>query len=237
MSDRSASTFTGQRDCALYRFWVRHPETGQRVLGYIGETGRMPFQRLMEHVYQKPWADTIVGWEVDSVTYPNKQAVLAAELAAIQAERPLYNIEGNMGNPDRIPPWVAVAQRQARQPDWVPPPKGARVPPQVPRQRNRRAPAGRPVRPSAAPSRLSRMWATYRTPIIVWGVLWLGLFAAAWWAGADAWTGWREPGNAAIGATLGLGVLAYAYRRAVDRVRRERRRANRRPARRKRSRR
>lgn len=220
---------TGQRDCALYRFWVRHPETGQRVLGYIGETARMPFVRLMEHIQSQPWADTIVGWEVAPAVYPSKQAVWVAEQAAIRAERPLYNIEHNMGNPDRIPPWVAVAQRQARQPGWVPPPKGVRVSPQVPRQRNHRA---APVRPSAASSRLGRLWGTYRTPVTVWASLWLGLFAAVWWEGADAWTGWHEPRNAAIVATLGLGVLAYGYRRAVDRVRRERRRAKRRRSRR-----
>lgn len=110
----TAQQYTDRRECALYRFWVRHPVTGKVVLGYIGETGRLPFVRLMEHVLAQPWADTIVRWEVDPTTYWGKPAVEAAEKTAIEQERPLYNVEHNMGNPDRIKPWEAVAQRQAR---------------------------------------------------------------------------------------------------------------------------
>ncbi|QKW15406.1 hypothetical protein [Verrucosispora sp. NA02020] len=117
-----------QRDCALYRFWVRHPETGERVLGYVGETARLPFQRLMEHIYQQPWADTILAWEVDDTVYAGKAAVLAAEKATVEAEKPLYNVEWNRGNPDRIIPPVAQRQRNARDPQWVAPAQSVRVP-------------------------------------------------------------------------------------------------------------
>lgn len=109
--------FADSRDCALYRFWVRHPVTGLRALGYIGETARAPFVRLMEHIQEKPWADTIIGWEVDDRTFTGKEAVLAAERAAIHAEKPLYNIEENLGNRGRIPPWTAKEQRAARDAD------------------------------------------------------------------------------------------------------------------------
>lgn len=124
----TAQQYTDRRECALYRFWVRHPVTGKVVLGYIGETGRLPFVRLMEHVLAQPWADTIVRWEVDPTTYWGKPAVEAAEKTAIEQERPLYNVEHNMGNPDRIKPWEAVAQRQAREPGWQPPVVKPRVP-------------------------------------------------------------------------------------------------------------
>jgi len=152
-----------RRDCALYRFWVRHPVTGKTVLGYVGETVRLPFVRLMEHIYDQPWADTIVRWEVESTVYPGKAAVLAAEKAAIERERPLYNIEWNMANPLRVKPWEAVAQRQAREPGWQPPGKGSRVP------RPRRA-------ATAASAPATDGWAWEWTPQRIRATLW----AAGW---------------------------------------------------------
>lgn len=133
------------RDCALYRFWVRHPVTGLRALGYIGETARMPFVRLMEHIQEKPWADTIIGWEVDDRTFAGKDAVLQAERAAIHAEKPLYNIEENLGNGDRIPPWTAKEQRAARDAD---------------RRARRAAVVVGPARPAGV-SAWSRFWGTW----------------------------------------------------------------------------
>lgn len=221
-------TNNGQRECALYRFWVLHPETGQRVLGYIGETARMPFQRLMEHIYQQPWADTIVAWEVDSTVYPSKAAVLAAERAAILAERPLYNIEGNRGNPDRVPPWTAVEHRQRREPGWQPPVKGV---PRIPRQRAPR-PARRPARAAARSSWLARWWVRWRVTVCVWVGLWLVLWVAVWWAGRDAWSGWREPRNAAVMASVALSALLWVFVRVTGRVRRARSRRTRKRARR-----
>jgi len=156
-----------RRDCALYRFWVRHPVTGLRVLGYIGETARLPFQRLMEHVYDQPWSDTIIGWEVDPVTYRGKAAVLAAEKAAVERERPLYNYEWNLGNPQRVEIWRAREQRQAREPGWQPPVKGTRVP------RQRRTTS------AAAPTVTTPAWAwawewtPQRIKVAAWAAGWL----------------------------------------------------------------
>jgi hypothetical protein len=158
---------TDQRDCALYRFWVRHPTTGRIVLGYVGETVRMPFVRLMEHIYDQPWADTIVRWEVDTTVYAGKVAVLAAEKAAIERERPLYNIEHNMGNPVRVKPWEAVAQRQAREPGWQPPARGTRVP----RQRRTAAAASPP-----AAAAWGWEWTPQRVRVAAWAAGW----AAGW---------------------------------------------------------
>lgn len=125
------------RDCRLYRFWVEHPVTGERVLGYVGETVRQPLQRLIEHLYDQPWADTIIAWEVDDRVFAGKDAVLAAEKTAVEAERPLYNYEWNLGNPRRVEIWRAKQQRWARddaagRPRWVPPRQ--RVPGQAARR-------------------------------------------------------------------------------------------------------
>jgi hypothetical protein len=194
------------------------------VLGYIGETARMPFQRLMEHVYEKPWADTIVGWEVDPTSYGSKAEVLAAEDAAIKRERPLYNIKGNMENPLRIPPWEQKAQRQARDPGWRPPAET----PTVPRQRSARpAPPVARRGPSRAPAWLLRWWGRNQLRVIGWTATWAGLFAAAWWAGADTWKGWHEPRNAAITATVILAIAAASKNRPKRRRRRSTRKRRR----------
>jgi hypothetical protein len=110
----AAAQVADLRDCRLYRFYVTHPTSGAVVLGYVGETVRVPLRRLMEHIESQPWSDTVVRWEVDSQVFAGKTAVLAAEDAAIKAERPLYNVEGNLANPVRVPPWVAQEQRKAR---------------------------------------------------------------------------------------------------------------------------
>lgn len=132
----------GVRECRLYRFWVTHPLTGEVVLGYIGETGRQPFERLLEHLATQPWFDTVVRWEIDEQIFWGKAAVEAAEAAAIHAELPLYNYEHNLDNPRRIEIWRAKEQRWARDAQqgrrpWTPAPDrnggGARRPPSRPK--------------------------------------------------------------------------------------------------------
>lgn len=128
-----------RRDCALYRVMVVHPVTGKVVLGYIGETGRMPFTRFMEHLYDQPWGDTIVGHpHVDPRVFAGKAQVLAAEQAAVIAEKPLYNIKYQKGAPHQIPQWTAREQRAERDrrrgaatPDWAAK-KAVRIDPVVP---------------------------------------------------------------------------------------------------------
>lgn len=116
-----------RRECALYRIYVLHPVTGKVVLGYIGETARQPWTRFMEHLYDQPWGDTIVGHpHVDPRVFSGKPAVLAAEGAAVLTEKPLYNVEYQKGAPHAIPQWTAREQRAARDqkrgavtPDWT----------------------------------------------------------------------------------------------------------------------
>ncbi|WP_433460673.1 hypothetical protein [Micromonospora sp. CA-248212] len=198
---------TDRRDCALYRFWVRHPTMGRIVLGYVGETVRMPFVRLMEHIYDQPWSDTIVRWEVDSTVYAGKAAVLAAEKAAIESERPLYNVECNMGNPLRIKPWEAVAQRQAREPGWQPPVRGARVP----RQRRTATAASTPTAVAA----WAWEWTPERIKVAAWAGGWLAVTCVVGWQAASGpvATSWDGIAYGAGIATSAVGLLLPGKRR------------------------
>lgn len=157
------------RECRLYRFYVTHPVTGQVVLGYVGETGRLPFERLLEHLATQPWFDTVVRWEVDPRVFHGKQAVLDAESAAIRAEQPLYNVKGNERNQRRIPPPTAIRQRRARDaakrgPRWVHP--------------DDRGPRTQPVRSTTRRARPA--WKSWQKAMIWWPGTWLGTTLTGW---------------------------------------------------------
>lgn len=192
------------RDCRLYRFRVYHPddmglpaESRRVVIGYIGETVRQPLARLLEHLYDQPWADTIVGWDVDPRVFAGKKAVLRAESIAIYTKRPLYNVEQNTGNGDRIPPPLAIRQRRARDavkqdaPRWVHP--DDRV-------------GERPARRAAA----RRRWRPWEKHLLALGIVGAVLTIAGWVGLAhlgklngDNW--WVAPA-----AAYGLCVWAWA---------------------------
>lgn len=196
------------RECHLYRFYVRHPLTGQRVLGYIGETVRQPFTRLMEHIELQPWADTILGWEVDTVTYPGKAAVLAAEAAAIRAERPLYNVRENMDNPIRVKPWDARGQRWARddaagRPRWVPPKERPGWVDEPRRRMPTNVDERRPV-PRRAPV-VARLWEPWQIKTALWSTSWALLTWTGWlqltqWGALAGW--WRFGAAGTLAAVL-----------------------------------
>lgn len=157
------------RDCRLYRFWVEHPVTGEEVLGYVGETVRQPFARLMEHVDVQPWIDTVTRWEREPFVYAGKRAVLEAEAAAIRAERPLYNVRGNERNPDRIIPPVAIRQRRARdlqrnKPRWVHPDDRGESTPIVTDRR----------------VSVPRKWTPVQVKAVLWSSAWLLLTSVLW---------------------------------------------------------
>jgi hypothetical protein len=111
----------------VYAFDVRHPSTGEVVLGYVGQTRRRLEVREGEHLESQPWADTIVGrpyvlWE----GYPTDAELDAIELGRITALQPLYNYEGQEGASHAVPKWVARDQRWARDDaagrrKWMPP--------------------------------------------------------------------------------------------------------------------
>ncbi len=199
------------RPCSLYRIFVWNPHDGYRSkwLGYLGETERLPIERLLEHLKARyPWGDTVVAIEVDDRVWPDKASVWAAEEAAVHAERPLYNREFNGRNPLAIPYEVQVAQRHERdlaegRPLWQP---GSS------RQRRPR----RPVRPPSRPTRVRAGWRRLprRTQAAYgWAALWLVLFALGVWRLPDG-LGWSSTAWVASGAaSLAVGVVLPARRR------------------------
>jgi hypothetical protein len=198
------------RPCSLYRIivWNPHDSLRSKWLGYLGETERLPIERLLEHLKARyPWGDTIVAIEVDDRVWPGKDAVLAVERAAIMSERPLYNDRHNDGNPLAIPYEVQVAQRHERDRAegrelWQPGNRQARV----------RTPARRPsawVRLRVWWRRLPRRSRT----ACRWAVVWLVLFAVAAWRLPDGldWssTAWVASGS----ASMAVGLLLPGRRR------------------------
>ncbi len=234
------------RDCHLYRIFTWDHAAylrGQRVrrLGYIGESGRMPLDRLLEHLRDQPWGDILAGTDVDNQRYGCKREVLAAEQAAVVMEKPLYNVEWNKGNPGRVPPWQAVSERNQRnamrrQPEWVPPKPRAR-PASLAASAPRVAKAT--PAPRAAPARRSPTLRRNRWPWRLGGWLILSLltWAVAVWqlpfsahllllpatAGAAAplvgscpsWrgrAGWRKRTCKRVGGVLcAVAVVAFLY--------------------------
>lgn len=125
MSGRVGATVACWR---LYRFF---DDAGELL--YRGKTNE-PIRRLLEHLRDQPWADEIATWQRDPRIFYSEAEALAAEKAAIRAERPRYNITHNGGNPNRIDPRTmrrparVPAQRRGRRgtyrrrrSGWVPP--------------------------------------------------------------------------------------------------------------------
>jgi hypothetical protein len=151
------------------------PIVGQVVVGYIGKSRQTVKQREEQHRDTQSFSDVIVGgswtieegWWTDAELDEREQyyirngVVLAAGLAP---ERPVYNYEFNLDNPDRIEIWRAVEHRQAREPGWLPPVKDARVPRQ------------RVAQPAVVRSPLVRWWERRRWWVVGLAAMWLLLF-------------------------------------------------------------
>lgn len=78
---------------ALYRFFDAAGD-----LLYIGITND-PSKRFGRHASDKPWWEEVD--RIDLERHPSREAVLAAEAAAIKTERPRYNVRH--GGPTSIP--------------------------------------------------------------------------------------------------------------------------------------
>lgn len=178
---RTATAKTGQRLGIVYGIRVIHPTTGQIALGYVGKTRQRLRTREGQHRDEQPWSDTIVGAAFVIAQGMWTEAQLdAVEQHHIRTLLPLYNIDHNLANPRRITPWDAVAQRQAREPGWIP--------------------GKRPVPlPRYAPY-VGWGWKQWRRVLVV--ASWLALTGVLWWAGADVWQGWDGPRNAVVGASI-----------------------------------
>jgi hypothetical protein len=185
--------FTRRRGI-VYGINVVHPSTGRVMLGYVGQTRQTLEARETQHREVQPWADTIVGRAyVIEVGWWTDVELDAREVWHIHRWLPLYNIEHNMANPWRIPPWTAVEQRQAREPGW------------------------RPVRHQT----FVAMRAGRRVPWRVYGIatMWLVLTAVLWWA-AD-WT--DLPFAAGTAAVAMVSVRVWRWWRRSQRPQRRRR--------------
>jgi len=77
--------------CALYR----HYGEGD-VLLYVG-ISLNHIRRLMQHRQNAAWFEDIRRVTIE--WFPSREAALVAELAAIQAERPLHNVAGTKSEP------------------------------------------------------------------------------------------------------------------------------------------
>lgn len=99
----------------LYRAWGDLPREsglrrrmlawllgGRQQLLYVGQTGRTAISRWAEHLDRQPFAPQIACLERDPRVYRSEKAVLAAERAAIVAERPVWNVEHNGNNPGAV---------------------------------------------------------------------------------------------------------------------------------------
>lgn len=85
---------TGDQVHALYRFYG-----GDGSLLYIGITNN-PGRRWAQHGRAKPWWHEVDRIELER--YPTRAAVLSAEVAAIQAERPRHNVIHALGLPAAV---------------------------------------------------------------------------------------------------------------------------------------
>lgn len=195
-----------QRDCSLYYIDVLDVTTNYTTVrrnAYIGETARAPFTRFVEHLYDQPFGDIIVGHpRVDPRVFPGKDAVLAAEREAIRRLRPQYNYEENLDNPLRIPIPEARRQRAARDAargaePWAPPARTERGH-VMPRRRHEAG--GRPT----GGQTLSPAWRRRRNVVAVRGSVWLVLSMLAWWAAVR----WLAVPAVVAGGPVGLVVAA-----------------------------
>lgn len=163
---RHAPAYAGPKVFRLYRLF----DADGRLL-YIGQTGRMPLVRCIEHLIEQAWGGDVARWELDPQIFHSEAEVLAAEEAAIRAEKPLRNWIHNEG-PHR---------------QWQPKVTEYRHP-------GSRAPRIDPVKPSRQPARkpLSAKARRRRK----WTLAWAGTVAMLWAALVlldAAWLHWPVP--------------------------------------------
>ncbi len=117
----------GRRRRSVYAYDVadlRHVDRPIRI-GYVGKSSSHLKFRDGQHRADKDWAWAIVGdiyplWQGDC----GRIRLWVMEVWFIHRKRPLFNIQHNTGNPDRIPPWQVkalyrpLAERYARTRRW-----------------------------------------------------------------------------------------------------------------------
>ena len=91
---------------AVYRFFGAHD-----VLLYVGMTGDLD-ERFAFHAKKAPWWPDAMRHEVE--WFASREEGLAAEISAIESERPLWNSAGGGGG---RPPTGKTPVRNLRMPD------------------------------------------------------------------------------------------------------------------------
>lgn len=89
-----------RKPTGLYRHYG-HASDGTPVLLYVGISNR-PDIREDQHEADKPWWPWVDLELSELETYPKRSLAETAELEAIAAERPVFNVIGNNGNPWRV---------------------------------------------------------------------------------------------------------------------------------------
>lgn len=100
-------TTTETRPHALYRFFAH-----DRALLYVGRTLN-PGQRWPAHAHGQPWWAEVASATIE--THPDLPSVVAAERAAIETERPRYNVM-HASTRDRVETPVPAAVTEGRVP-------------------------------------------------------------------------------------------------------------------------
>ena len=104
-----------RRPSFCYALDTLDPDTGDIVVGYVGQTKRTLAEREREHRADKPWADLIVGsiralWEGD----PTAEELDALENRYIGELKPVYNVAGQKGAPWAVPVEAQIGARHLR---------------------------------------------------------------------------------------------------------------------------
>ena len=97
----------------LYLYRTRRPSGFGQHIGYIGVTNS-PHYRDVQHRAYQPWSDLIACRYVIPLGRVPRFLACFLEALLIQLVLPVYNVQHNRGNPRRIKPWKARAQRDAR---------------------------------------------------------------------------------------------------------------------------
>jgi len=199
------------------------PLTSRRVVvGYIGQSRQTVKQREEQHRDGR-FGDLIVGGSfviaegrfTDRQLDELEQRYIREGVSLVPGEppqRPVYNHDHNLDNPDRIEVWRAEEHRRARQPDWTPA-GGTRIP----RQRS----AGWPIRLFRRSRGRRRRWTRTRIRAVSGTALWLATAIVSWvWLAIETSIPWPAVLLlAAAAASLLVGVVMPKTRRRRGRRR------------------
>lgn len=107
----------GRRRRTVYAYDVRDLRFRSRPvrLGYVGKTSSHISYRDAQNRAGQPWGRQIVGpvrilWTGEC----GRVSLWLREVWYITRLRPLFNVEWNRANPDRVPPWAARRLYEAK---------------------------------------------------------------------------------------------------------------------------